>query len=562
MSIRFRCPFCKKPLKLVNTEKLGQPLQCPNPVCKKWIVFNDQGVPQDTEGSSAVSQSPTKPQPGPWLSVDGIEDEGQLRKVKRNPNPNPQPPPLISTAIPRGRVFDHGESGVVPAYDDDEDGSQGQPPPPPLPNRGPSFVEDDGPPPVPPRSYRSNRPMPVFGEMPRSGAARMPGKPGTPQLLIAILCLGIIGIGVAGYFVLMKESGPVFVPQPYGVIELSTTGIKAIVVTPFQDEVGRYDFSVPKEFEPLNVSPGSLVDGGKSLDPKTLEKSKIAVKDCLDAMQSAPYNIPKERIAIIRSSGVLAVFKDLETFEKNRKLVDDALEEVTGIKPDGFKPTDEAKYVARFIIPSSELATAMLIDIGSGNIKGGYFNSDNLFLSTDVDTGTKRFADSVKDAVKTSKGDFQTTAQELSVPQILDRLKNDIENTPGLSKRPTIYLTGGIAWVLKTYIHPEVPVKELYVDITPEDIEKYRKLITETPEKDLQTTILATVKGEQQREEIKKELDNIEKIFPIERRKGGAEILGRVSEAYDFANKKVMIYTKGHFAPSLGYVLYKLNIVQ
>lgn len=548
MSIRFRCPFCKKPLKLVNNEKVGQPMQCPNPVCKKWIVFTDEGLPQES-ASAPPPPVGTRPQPqNEWLRVDGIDDDNQFKKIKRAPIPTSIPPRLRSQSFDR-RVADEDSDQTDHLEQDDL--------PPALPSRRNGESE---PPAFPRGGSRAAPPLPP--PPPRTAARRTPvdsrGGGGRKTLLVAILLLLIVGAGVAGYFVFTKENEPVFVKKDYGIIEISTTSIKALVVRPFP--VGdSYDFEMVKEFDSLAISAAKLQEDGKAFDPKTLEQAMSHVQSFYELFQKEPYSLPPERIAIIRSSGVVAGFEDVKSLDTNRKLLVEKVRERTGLKLDPLSPEDEGKYITRFVIPEREIPEAMLLDIGGGNIKGGLFDESGLYISTDVSTGTSRFTKEVEKAAKPDRSDFQAIAAALSRSLVYDKIRVELANTPQLRERKKIYLCGGITWVWRTFARPNAP-EQLLVEMTHDDIDKLRKLVVGNSMEEAEAKVLAEVTDERQREFIGKQIKSIKKKFTIEQVRAGVEILAATSDAYEFPKKQLLFYSKGPAAPNMGYLLYRLGL--
>ena len=222
--------------------------------------------------------------------------------------------------------------------------------------------------------------------------------------LFLVLFIGLAGLSVGAYLIFKPATSSIS-SEPekvskgqFGVIEIGTKGVRALIVEPFTIK-DSYDYTMIKEYEPLNISSGKLQEDGKSFDPKSLQHTKNSVKEFFDDMQ-AKYNLPPERIAIVRSSGVISGFKDIVSLEENRKLLNRAVRDVTGSDLDAYTPHSEARYTAMFVIPPSAKGDSILLDLGSGNIKGGFFNADNQFLSTDIDSGTTRFATSVEKKMK------------------------------------------------------------------------------------------------------------------------------------------------------------------
>jgi hypothetical protein len=539
MAIRFRCPYCKKSLKLTRPEKMGQPMQCPNPDCQKWMIFGastideepqEEAIPQPTSGDR------TQPQPSHQWGNRPLADEVMFNRVKKQSETPPIP----------------GKMRLVDLHNKDHDATEEIQELPPMPKRS------QGPPP------QRHAAPPIYTTKKRSSKG----------LWIGLIALTLLVVG--GTYLIVTNNGNstttntntnediVESKGPFGIIEISTAGVKAIVVEPYYRN-GEYDYEMKYKFEDKNISSGNLQEDGKTFDPNTLEATRNAVQEFFDDMRSK-HQLPVGRIAVIRSSGVIAGFKNVEVLEQNRKLLNDIVRKITTQEMDEFTPFYEAKYTAQFVIHSDKKTESLLMDIGSGNIKGGYFNSDGHFLSTDVNMGTKRFAKAILAKIKEDKKDeakdFDAIASSLRDTLVTKEFKSGIANNGALATKNRVYLCGGITWALRTFTHPTEDTKKLYVEIKLEDIKAFQKLVQENTPDQLKKKLLDQVEDESQKKAIEKEIANVQKVFNPQELKAGAELLNSLADTYEFSRKMVLFYSKGPVAPQMGYVLTRLGMVK
>jgi len=196
------------------------------------------------------------------------------------------------------------------------------------------------------------------------------------------------------------------------------------------------------------------------------------------------YNIPGNRIFTAISSGVkMQAEKDQKT-ELIKKLIDSFK----------IKINDKSKTVAVVdvkqeallshlgIVPESRRYSTLLIDIGSGNTKGGYFPYGNTkdFYLFQLNWGTKSMSNAVEKRMEEDKsmGNYQK-----QLTRTLSQAENSdiiyaVNASGAYSLSDYIAFSGGAAWAAATLMHPEL-IDNAVISVSFEEVVKfYEKLYT------------------------------------------------------------------------------------
>ncbi|HEU5166459.1 MAG TPA: hypothetical protein VFU29_13000 [Chitinophagaceae bacterium] len=196
------------------------------------------------------------------------------------------------------------------------------------------------------------------------------------------------------------------------------------------------------------------------------------------------YNIPMQRIFTAISSGVkMQAEKDQKTEWVNKL--------ITSFKE---KINDQSKEVAVIdvkqeaflshlgIVPESRRYSTFLIDIGSGNTKGGYFPNGNTkdFYLFQLNWGTKSTSNAAEKRLEEDKsmGNYQK-----QLTRVLSQAENaDIVYAVNASGAyplsDYIAFSGGAAWAAANLMHPEL-VDNAVISVSFDEIVKfYEKLYT------------------------------------------------------------------------------------
>ncbi|UEG50665.1 hypothetical protein LK994_04160 [Ferruginibacter lapsinanis] len=137
---------------------------------------------------------------------------------------------------------------------------------------------------------------------------------------------------------------------------------------------------------------------------------------------------------------------------------------------------DEARLSHLGIVPESKRFTTFLVDIGSGNTKGGYFpdeNTKNLKLFQ-LTWGTKSIANAVE---KRCEGDLSIANFNKQLYRVLAGSPNTeityaVNVSGAYSMSDNIAFSGGIAWSVATLLFPEM-IDNPVVPVTYNEVQKF-----------------------------------------------------------------------------------------
>ncbi len=174
------------------------------------------------------------------------------------------------------------------------------------------------------------------------------------------------------------------------------------------------------------------------------------------------YQIPTDHIYTVISSGV-----KVQADKDNQQAMIDGLiksfrERIKEPqrKVDVVDVTQEAKLSHLGIIPESRRYTTFLIDIGSGNTKGGYFPLGNTssFKLFQLGWGTKSVANATEK--RTDEFDRTMVNYEKQMRRVLKGVEESdiiyaINASGAYAMSDNIAFSGGIAWAVATLLHPE-----------------------------------------------------------------------------------------------------------
>ncbi len=198
------------------------------------------------------------------------------------------------------------------------------------------------------------------------------------------------------------------------------------------------------------------------------------------------YKIPSDKVFTVVSSGVkvqaekenksLFVSRLIDSFKV--KINDDHR------KVEVVDVIEEAKLSHLGIVPESKRYTTFLIDIGSGNTKGGYFPNGNTdyFKLFQLGWGTKSVANATEKKCEDDKsiGNFnRQLARVLQTAENTDIIYA-VNESGSYPASDIIAFSGGIAWSVATLLHPEL-IDNSIVPVTFDEVTKFsQKLYTDT----------------------------------------------------------------------------------
>ncbi|MEP7336803.1 MAG: hypothetical protein ABI977_03595, partial [Acidobacteriota bacterium] len=298
--------------------------------------------------------------------------------------------------------------------------------------------------------------------------------------------------------------------------------------------------------------------------PEAINETVQAVQKMFTKMQQE-HQISPDRIYIVGSSGLRADNKQ-ELVSEVKKATGKAMsflsvEMEVQLSIAGTIPQQRTEPDAENR-PGNERQAAMLIDIGSGNTKGGYQQTTpspatgipvDEFVTMGIPYGTVTFTNEAS-RYRKDEADlraFALDAVAISPKLLNEQLSKEIAKKPGLIARERLYLTGGIVWAMATLLHPEN--RRAFVPLTVEDINLFHYL-ARTDANSLLNPDLLFINDEARRQEAKKEIESVKTVFTPRNIIAGAEILSAVSTEFKLQDKKIWFARYGSLSWILSYV--------
>lgn len=174
------------------------------------------------------------------------------------------------------------------------------------------------------------------------------------------------------------------------------------------------------------------------------------------------FSIPSDRIFTVVSSGVKALAERESKMNWISNLSDSfkiKINEPARVL-DVIDVADEARLSHLGIVPESRRFSTFLIDIGSGNTKGGYFphgNSKNIKLFQ-LSWGTKSIANATETRLENDKTitNFSKQLYRVLSGDANDQIVYEVNLSGAYDMSDNIAFSGGIAWSVATLMLPEM----------------------------------------------------------------------------------------------------------
>jgi len=194
------------------------------------------------------------------------------------------------------------------------------------------------------------------------------------------------------------------------------------------------------------------------------------------------YNIPVKRIFTAVSSGVkMQAEKDQKT-EWINKLITSFQEKINDkSKEVAVIDVKQEAFLSHLgIVPESRRYSTFLIDIGSGNTKGGYFPNGNTkdFYLFQLNWGTKSTANAAEKRLEEDKS-LGTYQKQLT--RVLSQAENAdiiyaVNASGAYPLSDYIAFSGGAAWAVANLMHPEL-VDNAVISVSFDEVVKFHEKI-------------------------------------------------------------------------------------
>ncbi|MBI1342710.1 MAG: hypothetical protein GC171_07250 [Terrimonas sp.] len=341
-------------------------------------------------------------------------------------------------------------------------------------------------------------------------------------------------------------------------IEVGSKGVKFSLI-----EIGK-NAKTSGAFNPLKDS--TVNTDFISFTQPTFDATLDAITGLYQTARNV-YDIPSKRVFTVISSGVKV---QAEKENKNdwvssfidsfRIRIDDSRRDVPVIDVTG-----EARLSHLGIVPDSRRFTTFLIDIGSGNTKGGYFpygNTDD-FKLYELTWGTKSTANA---AEKASGDDNSLDNFRKQLNRVLAGVENNeiiysINASGAYPLSDNVAFSGGISWALATLMHPE-KIDETVVSVTFDEVVKFSDRLYRQYKTVSDSALVSNIKDPLlDKAVIAKNVKTVNKVFDQRSMLAGTGLLLKIMRQFSsiYESKQFFLVKNGQVGWISAYVDETIN---
>jgi hypothetical protein len=260
------------------------------------------------------------------------------------------------------------------------------------------------------------------------------------------------------------------------------------------------------------------------------------------------YKIPAEHIFTVVSSGIKIQADKEDKVSWISQLITAFKQSIN--EPNREVPVIDVMEEARLshlgIVPDSRRYTTFLIDIGSGNTKGGYFplgNTKDLKLFQ-LSWGTKSTANATE---KRCEDDKSITNFNKQLGRVLQGAENSeivyaINESGAYPMSDNIAFSGGIAWSLATLVYPEL-IDNPVVPVTFDELQKFNDRLVANYASVSDSAILKTVTDiSLDKGAIGKEIKRVNQVFDQKALMAGTGLLLKIMRQFEGVYEKKQFF--------------------
>ena len=228
--------------------------------------------------------------------------------------------------------------------------------------------------------------------------------------------------------------------------------------------------------------------------------------------------------------------------------------------------TQEARLSHLGIIPDAKRYNTFLIDIGSGNTKGGFFpydNNLNNFKLFQLTWGTKSVANAVEKKLDADKSvvNFRNQLYRVLAGSADDEIIYAVNASDAYNINDNIVFSGGIAWSVATLISPEL-IENPVIPVTYEEVEKFYNRIFDEHVSLASAAIVKQVNDPYvDKVMVTKEVDRVNKVFDQKSLLAGTGLLLKIMRQFEgiYEKKDFYLVKNGQVGWISAYVKQKIS---
>ena len=260
------------------------------------------------------------------------------------------------------------------------------------------------------------------------------------------------------------------------------------------------------------------------------------------------FNIPSKRIFTVISSGVKIQAEKEKQTAWVAKLINAFQEKINepGRKVEVVDVMMEAKLSHQGIVPATRRYNTFLIDIGSGNSKGGFFpyGNDSYFYLFQLSWGTKSTANAAEKMLGDDKSHDNYTKQLLRVAASAEssEITYAVNTSGSYPVSDHIAFSGGISWATATLLYPEL-MNNPVVPVTYDDVERFAKRVAENYSSLSEAYLLTKMgNGKWDKKAITTEIKRVHAVFDQRSLMAGSALLLRIMRQFKSVNEAKQFY--------------------
>ena len=274
------------------------------------------------------------------------------------------------------------------------------------------------------------------------------------------------------------------------------------------------------------------------------------------------YNIPSDQIFIVISSGIKIQAEKENKFSWIKALSDSFRLRVN--EPNRKVPVidviEEARLSHLGIVPEAKRYTTLLIDIGSGNTKGGFFpngNTKNLKLfqltwgTKSVTNETEKRCDDDKSVANFNKQLYRVLAGEAN-----NEIIYAVNLSGSYNMSDNIAFSGGIAWSVATLLYPEL-IDNSVVPVTYDEVLKFSERLFKDYPSVSDSGIVRSIRDKTlNKEAIGKEVKRVNQVFDQKALMAGTSLLLKIMRQFEgiYEKKQFFLVKSGQVGWISAYV--------
>ena len=325
----------------------------------------------------------------------------------------------------------------------------------------------------------------------------------------------------------------------YAGIEVGSKGVKMSLVEMARNQNKNPEFNIVKD---------------TSVNTDFISFSPVTFSNTLDALCGLyetglnKYNIPSNRIFTVISSGVKVSAEKEDKLQWITNLIDSfklRINDNTRVV-DVITPEEEARLSHLGIVPESKRFTTFLIDIGSGNTKGGYFPNmdiENIKLFS-LSWGTKSIANATEKRLDNdlSIDNYYKQLQRVLAGEADKEITYAVNISGAYKMSDNVAFSGGAAWATANLMFPEL-VNDPVITVTYDQVAEFNKKLFNDYASFSEKSIVENLdKDNPDKTEIASAVKTVNKVFGQKAMLAGSGLLLKIMRQFEGVNDRKQFY--------------------